>query len=424
MWREGIMKHNQFWTVVSKFLAVIAVTLIMALILAPGASAAGTYKILHRFTGGADGEDVPSGLIFDTAGNLYGTTFYGGSGGNGTVFELTPNSDGSWTESVLYNFTGGTDGGNPFAGVIFDQAGNLYGTTYHGGAGYGTVFELTPNQDGGWTENVLYSFTGGSDGNEPVGGVIFDAVGNLHGTTTWGGAAGLGTVFELTPNSDGSWTESVLHSFKGGKDGSYPDRGSLVFDAAGNLYGAAADGGKGGCNVFAPGCGAIFELTPNSNGTWTEKVLHRFSGGKEGEAPEATLVFDKAGNLYGSTWIGGSHGVGNVFELVPNADGSWKEKVLHQFQGGSNGPMRGVIFDQAGNLYGTKFDGGTHGAGYVFELMPQANGSWKEKALHQFTGKGGANPWAVPIFDPAGNLYGTAQAGGTGGDGVVFEITP
>jgi uncharacterized repeat protein (TIGR03803 family) len=420
------MKRNQdqFWAAVSKALAAMAVTLIVALILAPGAFAASKYKSLHEFTGGTDGQTPTGGLIFDAAGNVYGTTLGGGSGGDGTVFELTPNQDGSWTESVLYSFSGGDDGGYPYAGVVFDQSGNLYGTTYAGGAdGDGTVFELTPNQGGGWTETVLHSFAG-SDGDEPVAGVIFDAVGNLYGTTTGGGAAGYGAVFELMPNQNGSWTESVLYSFTGAKDGSYPDRGSLVFDATGDLYGAAASGGKGRCNVFAAGCGTIYELTPGSNGTWTEQVLHRFSGRNEGNTPEGALIFDKSGNLYDTTWLGGSHGVGNVFELTPTAGGGWKEKVLHQFQGGSKGPMRGVIFDQAGDLYGTKYDGGSHDVGFVFELMPQANGSWKEKVIRQFTGKDGANPWAAPMFDAQGNLYGTTTNGGTNGDGVVYEITP
>jgi uncharacterized repeat protein (TIGR03803 family) len=424
MWREANMTRKLFRATVSKGLAVPTVTLIAALILAPGAWAVNTYNILHYFTRGAGGRGAISSLIFDAAGNLYGTTIAGGSGRNGTVFELTPNQNGSWTESVLYSFSGGDDGGNPYAGVIFDQSGNLYGTTYAGGAdGDGTVFELTPDQGGGWTESVLYSFTG-SDGDAPVAGVIFDAVGNLYGTTTSGGAAGDGTVFELTPNQGGGWTESVLYSFKGGNDGSYPDRGSLVFDATGDLYGAAASGGKGGCNVFAAGCGAIYELIPGSNGTWTEQVLHRFLGGREGDTPEGALIFDNSGNLYDTTWLGGSHGVGNVFELTPTTGGGWKEKVLYQFQGGSYGPTRGVIFDQAGDLCGTKEDGGAHGAGYVFELTPQANGSWKQKVLHQFTGKDGANSWAAPIFDAKGNLYGTTESGGHDDGGVVYEIIP
>jgi uncharacterized repeat protein (TIGR03803 family) len=401
---------------------------IVVFTLAPGAWAASHHKTLYKFTGSPDGDNPDACLIFDQAGNLYSTTMNGGAG-YGTVFELKPNLDGSWTESVLYNFMG-EDGANPFAGLIFDQAGNLYGTTYRGGAGGdGTVFELTPNQDGSWTESVLHSFTW-SDGASPVGGVILDAVGSLYGTTTEGGTAGSGTVFKLTPNPDGSWTESVLHSFTGGGDGSYPDHGSLLFDGTGNLYGATAAGGKGTCYVWAPGCGTIFELTPNVDGSWTEQVLHRFSGGTDGATPEPTLIFDQSGNLYGTTLLGGAHGVGNVFELMPNPDGSWKEKVLHHFNG-KNGsqPWAGVIFDQAGNLYGTTIVGGNlsycngGGCGVVFELTPNPDGSWKESVRYRFIGKDASEPWGL-IMDAAGNLYGTTLIGGVKGRGAVFEITP
>ncbi len=255
---------------------------------------------------------------------------------------------------MLYSFAGGQDGAYPFSGVIFDQAGNLYSTTFSGGtAGEGTVFELTPNQDGSWTESVLHSFSGG-DGSNSVSSVILDTAGSLYGTTTSGGAADDGTVFKLTPNGDGSWTESVLHSFKGGTDGIYPTaHGSLIFDAAGNLYGATADGGQGSCGVWAPGCGTIFELTPNSDGSWTENVLYRFSG-KDGANPDPTLIFDNSGNLYGTTEWGGkvsctNHyaGCGVVFELTPNANGSWKESVLHRFNGKDAGLPEAELPDVA-----------------------------------------------------------------------------
>jgi uncharacterized repeat protein (TIGR03803 family) len=222
----------------------------------------------------------------------------------------------------------------------------------------------------------------------------------------------------------------VLHSFKGGADGSYPDHGSMVFDTAGNLYGATAAGGKGSCYVWARGCGTIFELTPNSDGTWTEQVLHRFSGNNDGATPEPTLIFDKSGDLYGTTLLGGAHGVGNVFELMPNAGGSWKEEVLHQFKGGSDGPWAGVIFDQAGNLYGTTLDGGNlsvcggQGCGVVFKLAPNSNGGWSETALHRFADHPSAYPNAGLILDAAGNLYGTTYGDGGKTRGSVFEITP
>jgi uncharacterized repeat protein (TIGR03803 family) len=418
------MKRNLFWTSVSKALAVIAATLIMALTLAPGAWAANTYKILNQFNG-IDGADPKDALFtFDAAGNLYGTTFEGGAYGSGTVFELSPNSDGTWTENVLYSFTGGSDGSSPMAGVIFDSIGNLYGTTVWGGNnGSGTVFTLTPNSGGGWTESVIYSFTGGSDGYQVVGGVIFDAAGNLYGTATEGGASGNGVVYELTPNSGGSWTQSVLYSFEGGTDGSYPDHGSLIFDAAGNLYGETATGGKGSCNWTKGGCGTVFELTPNSNGTWTQTVLHRFAGGKDGANPESTLIFDQAGTLYGTTLFGGggpcSMGCGTVFQLIPKSGGGWAERVLLRFpvKNGTNS-KGGLLFDTSGNLYGTATSGGSgkcqnSGCGTVFELSPNSKGGWTERAVHRFRGTPGANPYGEVVLDVQGNIFGMASGEGT-----------
>jgi uncharacterized repeat protein (TIGR03803 family) len=230
------------------------------------------------------------------------------------VFKLAPNPDGTWTESVLYSFTGGADGGSPWAALVFDAAGNLYGTTWVGGAdGKGAVFKLTPNPDGTWTESVLYSFTGGADGAYPAAGVIFDAAGNLYGTTGGGGADDNGAVFKLTPDPDGSWTESVLHSFTGGADGGGPVT-ALIFDAAGNLYGTTAGGGSRLLNICRGlGCGVVFELTPTSTG-WSETVLNEFLG--KAADPEAPVIFDPKGNLYGTTWSGtGNYGV--VFEITP-----------------------------------------------------------------------------------------------------------
>src|ERR1035441_332430 len=212
-------------------------------------------------------------------------------------------------EKVLHNFNNnGTDGTNPRAGLIFDAAGNLYGTTENGGTnGVGTVFELTPTAGGGWTETVLYSFCSQAnctDGYQPWAGLIFDAAGNLYGTTVYGGTADTtcsycGTVFELTPNGSGGWTETVLHSFGDGTDGFYPSAG-LIFDAAGNLYGTTAMGGT----YDYPWDGTVFELTPAAGGGWTEKVLYSFGGGTDGYWPEAGLIFDAAGNLYGTTYSG------------------------------------------------------------------------------------------------------------------------
>ena len=420
------MRQKKFWFVISGILVLLA----MVLMLPTGAVAAGKYKVLHRFTG-HDGSDPQGALILDPAGNLYGTTAEGGGTmcGCGTVFKLTPNSNGSWTESVLYKFTGGTDGGDPFGGLIFDAAGNLYGTAQNFGAsGFGTVFKLTPNSDGSWKESVLYSFTGGADGGVPRAGVIFDAAGsNLYGTTACCGAGKRGVVFELTSNSNGSWKESVLYSFTGGADGSTPYAG-LIFDAAGkNLYGTTFLGGV--LTSCGMGCGTVFKLTPNSNGSWTESVLYSFTSGA-GRRPYAGVIFDAAGNLYGTATK--SQKYGTVFKLTPNSDGSWTESVLHNFTGGKDGslPYAGLTPDAAGNLYGATVSGGSHntkcgsfGCGTVFKLTSIPDGSWAFSALHDFQGLA-ANPYAGVVLDKAGHLFGTTTSCVFTCPGAVFEIAP
>jgi uncharacterized repeat protein (TIGR03803 family) len=369
-------------------------------------------------------------MVFDAAGNLYGTTTGGGSHREGTVFKLAPNSHGSWTESVLHSFTG-ADGSSPYAAVVCDTIGNLYGTTYFGGAdGAGTVFKLVPNSDGSWTESVLYSFTGGTDGGRPTAGVTFDAAGNLYGTTPQGGnlsacnLAGCGVVFKLTPNQEGSWTESVLYTFTGGTDGSVPF-GTLIFDALGSLYSTTSVGGAGN--------GTVFKLHPNSDGSWSESVLYSFTAGKDGAYPSG-LVFDTSGNLYGTTVIGGgspncspNNGCGTAFKLHPNSDGSWSETVLHRFLRHPAGtPGAGLILDGAGNLYGSTVFGGPANSGVVFKLTPSPDGSWKYTVLYVFGGKPAANPGADLVLDKAGNLFGTTSNCGSGFNckGVVFEIAP
>jgi uncharacterized repeat protein (TIGR03803 family) len=420
---------------------------IAVFMLAPGSWAASNYKTLHAFKGGADGGNPQGDLVFDTAGNLYGTTTdqVGEEKDGGTVFKLTPNPDGKWTKSVLYTFpSDGKSGRWPYAGLTFDTAGNLYGTTFRGGANEdGTVFKLTPNPDGSWTESVLYSFcslTNCSDGGAPGAGLIFDAAGDLYGTTVEGvnlssrcdGNTGCGTVFKLARNPDGTWTESVLYAFIGfhhGHDGAFPS-GSVVFDVAGNLYGTTELGGDGSSICPHPGCGTVFKLTPNPDGTWTENVIHSFDR-KDGSNPNS-MIFDPAGNLYGTANAGGGHNRGVVFELTPNPDGSWTESVLHRFSGGKDGaePVGPLIFDQAGNLYGmTVFGGnlsycGGFGCGVVFKLAPNSKGGWTEAVLHFFASQPGASPEAGPIFDTAGNLYGTTNSSPNGGFGSVFEITP
>jgi uncharacterized repeat protein (TIGR03803 family) len=402
-------------------LAILFVVFLVALTVVPSAWAARKYKTLYKFAPyPTDGQLPFAGLIFDKDGNLYGTTFQGGAYDYGTVFKLTPNSDGSWAESVLHSFNADDeDGGVPFASVIFDPAGNLYGTTGYGGAyNYGTVFKLTPNKDGRWAERVIHSFNG-NDGRTPRGGLIFDAAGNLYGTTATGGSGcngnGCGTIFKLMPNEHGSWTESVLHRFNI-TDGYTPVAG-LTFDAAGNLYGTTQDAGP--YDSF----GTVFKLTPGSDGSWTEKVLYQFRGGSDGSFPSANIIFDKTGNLYSTTWAGGADSWGTVFKLTPSKKRGWTESVLHSFtndgKDGLEPYLGGVIFDPVGNLYGTTEIGGVYRNGTVFKLAPTG----EETVLHSFKDHPGAWPVSGIIFDERGNLYGTTLGDNSKTHGSVFEIT-
>ena len=321
-------------------------------------------------------------------------------------------------DNVLYSFKNdGSDGNSPYAGLIFDAAGNLYGTTFRGGTlGFGTVFELSPAGGGTWTEKVLHNFShDGTDGVYPAGGLIFDAAGNLYGTTIEGGTFAAGIAFELTPAGGGTWTEKLLHSFGNDPDGTSPAAG-LIFDAAGNLYGTTQTGGPNSG-------GTVFELTPAGGGTWTEKLLYSFNF-SEGTEPAAGLIFDAAGNLYGTNYTGGTSDDGDVFELMPAGGGNWTEKVLYNFNGASGAtPQAALIFDAAGNLYSTTFAGGTYNLGTLFKLTPAGGGTWTESVLHSFgNGTDGARPQAGVIFDAAGNLYSTTRDGGSYGGGTVFRF--
>jgi uncharacterized repeat protein (TIGR03803 family) len=381
----------------------LTLALLSALLLI-AARPAQSETVLHSFgsqAGDGYGPLALGGLTFDTDGNLYGTTRYGGAYGNGTVFELTA----AGTETVLYSFgSQAGDGNTPYAGLTFDKKGTLYGTTLYGGAyGAGTVFELTA----AGKEEVLYAFGSQSgDGSIPFAGLTFDKKGNLYGTTCNGGAYGNGTVFELTPKG----TEKVLYSFGSqAGDGTNPYAG-LIFDKEGNLYGSAGFGG-------AYGAGTVFELTAAG----TEKVLYTFgSQAGDGSLPQARLVFDKKGNLYGTTQTGGANGVGTVFQLT--AAGT--EEVLHSFGGLGDGAYlwAAVTFGKKGNLYGATLYGGAYGEGTVFELTPKG----KETVLYSFGSQAGDGnySYATPIFDKKGNLYGTTLWGGAYAAGTVFELTP
>jgi len=414
------MRSNKFSIGLNVRLAVLVMTMVMT---ATCATAQG--KVLHNFGNGKDGKSPDASLIFDAAGNLYGTTAAGGVHGYGTVFELIPNAGRGWSEKILHNFNNdnGGDGETPEASLVFDSAGNLYGTTFSGGTyGYGTVFELTPEVAGRWTEKILHNFNNnGSDGYWPYyANLIIDVSGNLFGTTSRGGAGSGGTVFELTPVvGGGTWTETVLHGFNvDGGGGSYPEAG-LIFDSAGNLYGTTYEGGT---DTYG---GTVFELSPDADGDWTETVLFNCNI-KDGWGPRAGLIFDSTGNLYGTTqYLGIATGGGTAFELTPNADGTWTNRVLQNFYSNGKGGSfpSGLILDAAGSLYGTASNGGAYSSGVAFELSPRKRGG-SESILLNFNGKDGYGPAAGLVLDSNGRLYGTASAGGAYGGGVVFEIAP
>ncbi|MFZ0319053.1 MAG: choice-of-anchor tandem repeat GloVer-containing protein [Candidatus Sulfotelmatobacter sp.] len=404
-----------------------------------GTSLAQTETVLFNFSGTSGGNRPQSTLIFDSAGNLYGTTYSGGytEGGpylGGAAFQLKPKEGGGWTETVMHNFGASGDGTFLTAGLVSDGAGKFYGTTVAGGTyGYGTVFQLRPTKTG-WAEQIIHSFNNnGKDGEYPYGSLIIDSAGNLYGTTKNGGfnycvylAASCGTVFELSTKTG---AEKILHDFQQDDniDGYYPV-GSLIFDSAGDLYGTTSTGGSG----FQ---GVVFELSPRAGKPWQERILHNFTfNGTDGANPVSSLVMDSAGNLYGTTSSGGNqpNGLGTVFELSPTETGPWTETFPHDFSFcGDDGcdPVGNLILDGAGNLYGTAESGGNSDGGVVFELSPVGGGTWSDNVLVTFNSlgsawPGGENPEAGLVFDGAGNLYGTAYDGGEFSVGTVFEITP
>jgi uncharacterized repeat protein (TIGR03803 family) len=370
----------------------------------------GNEKVLFSFPSGNFGFYPSSGVIRDAAGNLYGTTIYGGPGGAGVVYRLSA----ATSYTVLYGFTNGTDGGGPDGGVISDSAGNLFGTASSGGAaGRGVVYELEPSG----LERVLYSFTGGADGGTPTTGLAMDAAGNFYGTASEGGAfggrcaQGCGVVYKLSPDGH----QTVLHAFAGGADGASPSSG-VIRDAAGNLYGAAYGGG-------AFNLGVLYKI--DSAGNYT--VIYSFAGGADGVGPAGNIVRDEAGSIYGAAGGGvtsGTCGCGVVYKIDPSGN----ETVLYAFTGGADGnqPVGGVIRDSAGNLYGDTFQGGigdgSYGSGVVYKLDDAGNFS----VVYSFNcgTDTGCFPQAGLMRDAAGHLFGTTYQGGSRGTGVVFKITP
>jgi len=393
------------------------ITIIFGVLLFMGSAIAiaQTEEVLYSFQGGNDGINPSTGLIADSAGNLFGTTTEGGSAGYGVVYELSPSQGGGWTESVIYSFQG-ADGAAPEAGLIFDQAGNLYGTTSTGGKYHvGTVFQLAPS-GGVWTETVLHSFND-KDGSHPLASLIFDQAGNVYGTTLFGGPSHGGVVFQLKLSA-GVWTETVLHTFSGRKDGIDPAAG-LIVDQNGVLYGTTM-------------AGNVFRLTPPMQGhtKWTFKSLYNFGSGPDGgPLGDGTLLAGRNGALYGTQKFGnGPANAGAVFQLAPGKHGTWIATTIYRFGGGSDGlyPYAGVIADGAGNLYGTTSGDGQTYFGTVYKLTPpQQGGGWTKTTLNAFTGgQDGSGPYAGLIFGNGGVLYSTTTGGGSSGNGTVFEIVP
>jgi hypothetical protein len=434
-------------------LAIVALTLVCT----PNTWA--QYQLIYSFPGGAGGWGPSSTLVADASGNLYGTTAYGGntacdsSGyGCGVVYKLSL-SQGVWTETVLYTFNGGSDGKYPSSGLILDPKGNLYGETEEGGymsgqecgvVGCGVVYKLSPTKQG-WSEHILYAFTGydsqsgNQDGASPIGGLVFKT-GKLYGVTNdfSSGTWGAGRVFTLSRNGN-SWTKNDIHVFLGQNgDGLYPEAG-IILDASGNVYGTTTEAGAGGnC------CGIVFELTPDGQGGFTETVPYAFPiSGDQGLTPNTTLAMDSKGNLYGTTFNGGvqqicvdgEFGCGTVFELQKSGS-SWTESLLYAFQGGTDGAVpRGTLVFHSGKLYGTTYEGGNgcpagFTCGVVFDLA-KTNGSVSETVLHTFGGPpDGWLPTAGLLYHN-GLLYGTTYKGGNGsctfasyGCGTVFTLIP
>jgi uncharacterized repeat protein (TIGR03803 family) len=423
------------------------------------------------FTGNADGLSPRGDLLFDASGHAYGTTSSGGASNDGSVFEVTlpTGGKGLGTGVGLYDFTGGTDGSTPTAGLIADSSGNLYGTAALDGAGNaGTVFRIAPPGSGQttWTETTLWGFGTGNDGRNPMGTLVADPAGNLYGTTDFGGTDGQGIVFELSPpaGGTGAWTETILWNFTSGSDGANPVAG-LVLDATGALYGTSKAGGPAGV-------GTVFKLTPPSGGSgWTESTLWGFSGGTDGAAPTGTLLPDGSGGFYGTTQFGGGvnpncnqarypyyhapnsesayaanaayvptggNECGVIFHLTPPTGGgtAWTEAIVWSFTAGTDGanPNASVIFGPGGTLFGNTSEYGDEYWGAMFELTPPAGqgGAWTVTPVVSFDGKGeGFYPRGTPVFGPSGLLYGTTSVGGDTwkhvtdyGYGTVFHSKP
>lgn len=375
-------------------------------------------KVLFSFPASGDLGNSPNGvLISDAAGNFYGLNTDGGLG-SGTVFEISPTAEGGWTAKSIYIFPKSTAGPG---GLVMDSAGNLYGVLNFGGTEVcsddwnaylcGEIYELSPNGSGGWSEKTIWNASQ-TEGWSPWT-LAVDSAGNLYGTTFWAGTGNAGTVYELQRSGE-TWTHTVLHA--GG-----PPQGPLVFDKSGDLYGTTYDGGTSGS-------GTVFELKKTTTG-WQEATVFDFSGGSSGTGPIG-VIFDNAGNLYGTTYNGGvdhGSGYGVAYELTPTPSGAWQETVMQTFLNGGLADLSlgSLVFDSKGDLYGIRTFGGSEGDGTVFQLRRSSSGAWSEVVLHNFPSDSTDGQYANGLLpDSKGNLYGTTSGGGSAGVGTVFQITP
>jgi uncharacterized repeat protein (TIGR03803 family) len=380
---------------------------LLALLLLTALAKAQTFTTLHNFTGGSDGGQPQAGLIENPTGELYGTTVDGGIGGNGVVYAI--NTAG--VETVIYEFTRYPNGADPVAPVVLDSNGNVYGTAFQGGStncssGCGTVFKI----DSSGNESVLYAFTGAQDGCAPYQGLIMDESGSLYGTTWQCGSSGYGTIYKV----DAAGKFTVLHTFTGGpSDGASPLYGHLTMDETGNLYGVTSEGGAGTACQESRGCGVLYEFT--RRGTFT--LLHTFGLGSDGCIPYGSVARGERGELYGTTWE--CDGSGTIWK-VSTKD---KEEILHSFAGGASDgcyPQAGVTRDVSGNLYGVTYFCGANGDGALFELSPNRSFT----LLHSFDGSEGSGPVGEVLRTANGTLFGTTVAGGTDDLGTAWSYTP